>query len=881
LATQFVGRAPELSELDRWLEDALEAERTIGFVAGEAGSGKTTLIREFARRAQERIPGLVFAFGDCDGQARAGDPYLPFREIFSLLTGNTELSGTSSELDRENFRRVQAVLQSTGRVAAHYAPALIEMLVPGGKLITRTGSFLGDRFGWSKRIDRLLGRAGSGEPTAKLDQAQMYEQFTNYIAALSDQHPLLIVLDDLQWADSATLGLCFHLARRLSEKPVLLLVTYRPHDLAPQADGSRHEILKLEYELSRIFGKITIDLDEARLQQGRELVDQLIDREPNLLGNDFRDALHEKTGGSALFTVELVTMLKDRGVLIRDHQDRWIQSGELAWSEIPPRVEGIIAERLNRLSAESMELLRTAATEGEEFTAEVAACAAGWGRRDAIRHLSETLSRREKLVTAIGVKTTPTGRASLYRFEHALFRQQLVATLDAAEQCYLHEAVADCLPKVYGPGSGLDQQLASHLLAARLDQQALPYLIAAGQSAMEKFANREALDAFERALTIIEAGSADTIDGAEIPRLYRRLADVRLRMGLPELARDAVNTALEIVDGNDVAERARLLCIEGNAWRLQNDEQKALNAYETASRICAPDGEVPEELSRVWIETGIGRMWAHYFMGDTGNLEKVAAKFLTYSEALGSQEQQAILTHGKLLAHMRRHRFSLVDDQDAIRMADELLGSADATGLLTLKNQAVFVNGLVRLFSEDWDESREQLTESLKLSERIGDALGHARALAYLTVLERRRGNNADSLTYATQLKTAAESSQQVAYLSVAHAQIGWWEARNNDFDSATTHCEDAVRLWSERPMSYPLQWLAHWPLLYISLNNRDSDKLHGHVRQLMREDQQPMPDRIANYLLQTNELLEQGEREQAFSHAVDAVKAAEDAGYY
>jgi predicted ATPase len=229
---QFVGRQPELTELHNWLEDALHAERTIGFVAGEAGSGKTTLIREFARQAQERYPDLVFAFGDCDGQARSGDPYLPFREIFSLLTGNSEPSSAPSEQDRENYRRVQSVLQSTGQLAAHYAPALIEMLIPGGKLITKTGSFLGDRLGWSKRVDRLLGRARQEETEKQLDQAQMYEQFTQYIATLADRHPLLIVLDDLQWADSATLGLCFHLARRLADKPVLLLTTYRAHDLA-------------------------------------------------------------------------------------------------------------------------------------------------------------------------------------------------------------------------------------------------------------------------------------------------------------------------------------------------------------------------------------------------------------------------------------------------------------------------------------------------------------------------------------------------------------------------------------------------------------------------------------------------------------------------
>jgi hypothetical protein len=755
------------------------------------------------------------------------------------------------------------------------------MLIPGGKLITKTGSFLGDRLGWSKRVDRLLGRARQEETEKQLDQAQMYEQFTQYIATLADRHPLLIVLDDLQWADSATLGLCFHLARRLADKPVLLLTTYRAHDLAPAADGSRHEILKLQYELSRIFGKILIDLDDVRARRGRQLIDQLIDREPNLLSDDFRDALFKKTGGSALFTVELVSMLKDGGVLVRDAEGRWIQSGALNWTEVPPRVEGIIAERLNRLSAESLELLRAAGTEGEDFTAEVAACVAGWEPRDAIRHLSEVLGRQEQLVEALDVQTAHGGRASRYRFSHALFRQQLLETLDAAERCYIHEAVAGCLPKVYGTTAGLEQQLASHLLEARLEHQALPYLIAAGDAALKSFANREAHAAYERAVRIVETGGAGSMDSDETARLYRRLSEVRLIIGRPEAARDAVSRALNLLDADAVAERVKLLCFEGNSWRLQNEERKALHAYQSASRLCAPDGEVAPGLSREWIETGIGQMWAYYFAGDTQNLEKVTAEFLPYSETFGSTEQQATLTHGKLLARMRRRRFNLVGDREALRLAAQLAENSRATERPGMMNHGVFINGLVLLFAENWDESRRYLLDSLQLSEKMADALGRARALAYLTVLERRVDNAVDAMAHAQKLKATAESSEQAAYLSVALAQNGWAAARNGDFSNARSSCEEAILLWSKRPVSYPLQWLAYWPLLKISLEDHDTDRLLDCIVELMRDDQQPVPEAIAELLENAAAFIERGASSQAFTSAAAALQAAETAGYF
>jgi tetratricopeptide (TPR) repeat protein len=880
VTTNFVGREQELGSLHAWLREALDGGRTIGFVSGEAGAGKTTLIREFARQAQEQLPGLVFAFGDCDGQARAGDPYLPFREICSFLTGNSEPPSTPTEQDTENYRRVQTLLQGTGRVAAHYAPALIEMLVPGGKLITRTGSFLGDRLGWSRRLDRLLGREGRKKPGVDLDQAQMYEQFTQYISALSDQHPLLIVLDDLQWADSATLGLFFHLARRLSEKKVLILGTYRPHDLTPEDDGSRHELLKLQYELSRMFGPIVIDLDESRSRRGRDLVDQLLDREPNRLGDDFRDALFKRTGGSALFTVELLSTLKDRGVLVRDDEKGWIQAADLDWSQVPPRVEGIISERLNRLSAASLELLRAAATEGEEFTAEVAACAAGWEPRDAIRHLSETLGRQEQLVRALGVSGTQGGRASRYRFGHTLFRQQLMTSLDAAERCYLHETIANCLTRVYGKTDGLEQQLASHLLEARLEQQALPYLVAAAESALEGFANREALRALERALDIIEAGGATTLDPHEIPRLYRRLAEVRLLLGRPDAALEAVREGLDRLAEDGLAERVRLLCLEGNAWRLQNEERKALNAYELASRLCAPDGKVPADLRKAWIDTGIGQMWAHYFAGDTESLEQVIARFQPVSESFGSKEQQATLLHGRLLARMRRRRFLLVGDAEAIRLTAQLAESSEASGRLKMTNDAAFVNGLVNLLAENWEHSRRHLDRSLQLSEKIGDAPGHARALAYLTVLERRVGNRDRAIEHARKLKEAVESSQQAAYLSVALAQSGWWAAQEGDFDTAEADCSEAVRLWEERPVSYPLQWLAYWPLARIGLETQRTDRLRDAFCMLTREDQQPMPRTIDSHITETVRLIDHRDTSKAFASAASALQAAQEAGY-
>ncbi|MFQ5858573.1 MAG: ATP-binding protein [Anaerolineae bacterium] len=152
----FVARERELTQLQTFLDRALAGQGQVCFVTGEAGAGKTALVTEFARRAQDAHSDLLVAVGQGDAQTGAGDPYLPFREVLALLTGDVETGPAQGAITQENAGRLQAFLRVSGQALVEYGPDLIDIFVPGAALASRVGSRLAQRVGWMDRLEALV-----------------------------------------------------------------------------------------------------------------------------------------------------------------------------------------------------------------------------------------------------------------------------------------------------------------------------------------------------------------------------------------------------------------------------------------------------------------------------------------------------------------------------------------------------------------------------------------------------------------------------------------------------------------------------------------------------------------------------------------------------
>ena len=133
------------------------------------------------------------------------------------------------------------------------------------------------------------------------------------LKALAVQAPLMLMLDDCQWADTSSIQLLFHLVRRIAESPILFLGTYRPADVALGRNGEHHPLEQVLAEIKRYHGGILIDLEQTRQTEGQAFVAAFLDTEPNRPGADFSRALYQHTGGQPLFVFELLRAMHERG----------------------------------------------------------------------------------------------------------------------------------------------------------------------------------------------------------------------------------------------------------------------------------------------------------------------------------------------------------------------------------------------------------------------------------------------------------------------------------------------------------------------------------------------------------------------------------------
>ena len=373
------------------------------------------------------------------------------------------------------------------------------------------------------------------------------------MSAIASQRPLLLILEDLHWVDTASSDLLLHLSREAAHSRMLILGTYRPDELAVSRGETVHPLAETLSELKRQHGDIWLDLGELAEADGRRFVEAYLDTQPNRLGPAFREALFTQTGGHALFTVELVRELRERGDLRQDADGQWIDGPAIDWNVLPARVEGAIEKRIQRLEQELRTILTIASVEGETFTAEVVARVQQLNERGLVQRLSQELDKQHRLVAAHILAWLGSQRLSLYRFRHHLFQQYVYHSLTAMERAYLHEAVGSVLEALYGQQTEhMAVQLARHFEQAGLTEKAVTYLLQASKRAARLSANQEVITHMTKGLALIERlpETRERVGDhlGERPAEPVRLALRRTRRCRPRSRRDpaAPGVALEI-----------------------------------------------------------------------------------------------------------------------------------------------------------------------------------------------------------------------------------------------------------------------------------------------------------------------------------------------
>ena len=620
----FVGRDRELAALDAHLEQALAGHGRVVFVTGEAGEGKTALVQAFAHRALQKHPSLIPACGNCNAYTGVGDPYLPFREILEMLAGDIEARAAAVAVGGDVVARLVNAFPTVAQTLLREGKDLIDLFVPGSHLLQRAGSYAREENVWSGSVQvtrawiaalRAQVARKAEEPVAGVQQEDLFRQVTAVLKTLARSAPLLVVLDDLQWADAGSLSLLFHLSRRLEGSPILVVGAYRSEEVALGRDGERHPLEPAVNEFARIWGDIKVDVG---LSDGHQFVDAIVNSEPNRLDVTFRDRLYRQTRGHPLYTLELLRTMQERGNLKQDPSARWVEGQALDWDVLPARVEAVIAERVGRLDGPLKAALRTASVEGEVFTAEIVACVQAVDVREMVMILSGQLDRRHHLVRAQGMQQAAGRRLSRYRFRHILFQKYLYNSLDAVERAHLHAEVGTALQQSHtGSGEALASvipQLAWHAEQAGMISEAVDYYQQAGDRALHMSANEEARSHLDRAIELLGRLPHTLARDKRELALQFAIAVPLIALkswGAPE-AFEAYSRAMELSETlDDTHQRMRALMMMQYFYTVRAEHRAALNVA----------GQLYELTE--YLEDPVPRMLGHYelccvsaFLGD-------------------------------------------------------------------------------------------------------------------------------------------------------------------------------------------------------------------------------------------------------------------------
>ncbi len=442
----FVGRKKELLFLSDHFRKALAGQTQCVFISGEAGIGKSALVGTFVRNALKTHPHVMTAFGKGNAFIGLGDPYSPFREILNDLCGLAgevqfpvaQLPGSRQARSELFPKLVKAIL----RVGYD----LIGVFIPGRLLLNKAIHWWNENAVggspepvWLSELRRIVSRQeeqGAAHPP--VTQTYLFDRFTQLVAEIAEITPLILVIDDMQWMDTASINLLFHIGKNLTNNRVMLIGAYRPvnspssadlNSTSPDSGLTKNLIgqdLSSPHPLEAVINELKLSRGNIELlitQEEKGFTDALIDSYPNKLGQAFRRRFDQLTKGYPLMAVELLKSLFDSGGLIRDNSGYVVEGKAINWDVLPVKIEALIKERLNRLTVTQRNILDIACIEGEFFSAEVIAALLGLTEEDVIQELTSGLGKQCNLVSTVNVEWLASGqKISRFKFNHILYQ---------------------------------------------------------------------------------------------------------------------------------------------------------------------------------------------------------------------------------------------------------------------------------------------------------------------------------------------------------------------------------------------------------------------------------------------------------------------------
>ena len=749
LAAPLVGRGPELRRMERAFEDMRAGHAQVLSLIGEPGAGKSRLQREFFGRleAAGRLEGTTIRRAACSalGEQTYGAVAGLLRDAYGVE------HGASVEVARS---RLAAGLETLG-VGAEGRVAMVAALA------------------------QVLGLERDEARMRHLEPEQLKRQIFLATRALVERRlaagPLVLVVEDLHWADAASIELLGAVADRLADRRLLILLMYRP-TLEPDALGTSRA------------PHTAIEVTPLSRSGSEDLLAAWFGDSTHLFPERLRTLILERAGGNPLYLEEVVRALIAAGVLVRDGR-AWRCTAEAATAQVPSTLHGLLLARLDRLDAAERRVIQEAAVIGPRFALSLLKAVS-----------AEPVTVDAALDALAGVDLLTPGPD--HRFRHGLLQEIVYQNILVARRSELHTRVATALETegVASPESLERLETLGHHWALGADKaRGARYLMAAGDWARGMYANADAIQHYQRALDALEH-----CDAVETERLVarERMADL---LG-PTGRRSAALGEYEVVEAGyrtagDVPARARILRKMGGLHWDAGGRARALRCFEAGLALLGTDREhierahLYQEMGRLAFRSGDSQRAVEWAEQARLHAERLAADPALDAEGRGEAATAAAQSHNTLGVALAR----LGRLQEAVGHIERSVALARENGLLQAACRGL-ANLSVLYSTLDPARAIETCAAGLEMAKKIGDLGFQSRLYANLAVAYCALTNRCDEqgIGAAHAAIDLDRRLGQLDHLAVPLIVLGQIYQCHGDPTRAIAHYQEALALAEE-----------------------------------------------------------------------------------